>query len=184
MSAAHWPTGVSCILANWHRLLIGQPMSDTHCPTDISCSLGNWYQLLIGQLMSAPHWPTNVSCLSPNWCQLLMCQPMLADHCSNDITCWLVNWYSSFSLAYLPHLSIGKLKSAGHWPTNVSSSLVNWCSLQLTSAAKWSTGNSFSLSYWHLLLIGQLQGGSTNLAPLFKCPDLQQYNLKPHQAWC
>ena len=29
-----------------------------------------------------------------------------------------------------------------------------------------------------------LQGGSTNLAPLFKCQYHQQYSLKPQQAWC
>ena len=90
MSAAHWWTNVSCSLANWCQLLIGQLMSAAHWPTDVSFSLANWYKLLIGQLMSASHWTNDVSCSLAKLCQLLIGQRIYAAHWPTNFSFYIV----------------------------------------------------------------------------------------------
>ena len=130
ISTAHWPTDVSCSLAKWHQLHIGQVMSAAHLST----------VLLIGQLMSAAHWPSEVSCSLANWNQQLFGQHMSAAHWPSDVSCSLAKWCQVLTVL---------LMSAAHWPIEISSSLAN-------CAAQWQTDFSCSFAKWCQLVICQV----------------------------
>jgi len=140
-SAAHWPSEICCSLANWNHLLIGQLMSAAHWPNEISCSLANWNLLLIGQLKSAAHWLTEMIKSLANWNQLYFLDAIASvglhmsvgrcpfwwwNFCKHFVYSWW-NFHTdvSCSLAIWSKLLIGQVKSAAHWPSDVSCSSAN-----------------------------------------------------------
>ena len=109
MLVSHWPTGVSCLLANWDQLLICQLISAAHWPTDISCLV----------LLSA-HWLTVVvSCLTVNQYQLLFGPLTSAALCPSDV----IGIGISCLLANCHQLLIGQLTSAAGQPMPMSAPL-------------------------------------------------------------